>query len=529
MATISVSPGGAVDFQPVVSGSTPIVFSLSGQPSWVTINASSGRVTGTVPTSQPAGSVSFEIVARNCYSNGQAGNEARYPITLNVTLACAPVAIVDSGTGTCVPTDIVTPTLINTIVKGQVVTSFTFTVTGDESAAMPKIVWTTLAEAVLSKVPNTVADYRLVVATGDLPDGTYDFPVYAANCSSPTNNSARTFRIIVGTGVAGSPSTGGGTTGSGCAVAISVAGSHPVDQILNYQLTISGGSTCSVWQTWLLRADGTGGTGGDGAVIGQIDSASSSPGNYTKDVSNLPPGDYLLWGKCNDAGACLDSWVMRPITLTAPGTQPSSGGGCTKPALLPGTYTTSTLAPDGLIALLVTTTPASPVQGVSVKVTNIGGTGKAPTIRPVAGSPHNFSVLVGGPADAVPGTSWQFSVAVTNQCGDSEAQVYTINYVAKPEPPAGCIPASATQPPDSIVTDVVATATTTFTVSGNGTVEVFAPTTLGVQFSRTGNSVVATAKVLGTEDTQIPLLIANTCGSVMRVWTIRGQATAPVL
>lgn len=522
MTTLNTSPGASVDFQPVVSGSTPIVFSLLG-PAWLSINAATGRVTGTVPSTQPAGSVDFTIIAQNCFTDGQPGNEVRKVVTLNVVLSCAPVAIFDSGTGTCVPTDIVTPTLINTIVRGQVVTSFTFKVTGDDSAAMPKVVWTTMAEAVLAKVAGTTADYRLIVATGDLPDGTYDFPVYASNCSSATNNSARTFRIIVGTGVSGPPSTGGG--GEGCTVAITAPGSHPVDRPLAYQLTIAGGSTCSAWQTWLLRADGTGGPAGDGAVAGQNDSTSATPGNYTKDVSNLPPGDYLLWGKCNDAGSCQNAWVMRGITLTAPGTEPSSGGGCVRPALVPATTTTYSSPADRVVFIPVQTTEASPAQGVNLVVTDAGGNGVMPYLRAIAGTARRFSVLVSVPPGAVPGTSRQFTVAPSNPCGAGLPETYTINYVATPTPPANCVPATASQPPDTTVTDLVATATTVFTVAGTDPIEVFSESAMNVSFSRSGNVVTATARVFGGADTQIPIMVGGLCGgTTMRIWTIKGNA-----
>jgi hypothetical protein len=90
----------------------------------------------------------------------------------------------------------------------------------------------------------------------------------------------------------------------------------PVNQTLNYTLSLTSGSATS-WQTWLIAETATGGETGEGA-IGQNDSVGGGPsGAYSKDISNIAPGKYKIWGKANDGGACQNSWATKPIELTA--------------------------------------------------------------------------------------------------------------------------------------------------------------------------------------------------------------------
>lgn len=118
-------------------------------------------------------------------------------------------------------------------------------------------------------------------------------------------------------------STGTGTSGGPCPLTIiNAPATIPVNQTLSYTLSLTSGSATS-WQTWLIAETATGGETGEGA-IGQNDSIGGGPsGAYTKNISNIAPGKYKIWGKANDGGACQNSWATKPIELTAstdPGT-----------------------------------------------------------------------------------------------------------------------------------------------------------------------------------------------------------------
>jgi hypothetical protein len=117
---------------------------------------------------------------------------------------------------------------------------------------------------------------------------------------------------------------GQSNSGGPCALAIiNAPTSIPINETLTYTLSLTSGSSTGVWQTWLLTETGTGGSTGEGAVAGQRDSVGGGPsGVYTKSISNLAPGDYWIWAKVNDGGACQNSWVKKAITLL-----PSTGGG----------------------------------------------------------------------------------------------------------------------------------------------------------------------------------------------------------
>ena len=102
-----------------------------------------------------------------------------------------------------------------------------------------------------------------------------------------------------------------------CQVTITAPSTISVDQTLSYQVSMAQGS-CSGWQTWLIAAGATGGPQGDGYVTGQSHSVGGGPcGSYTKSLSNLAPGNFTLWAKCNDTGSCAGAWITKPITITA--------------------------------------------------------------------------------------------------------------------------------------------------------------------------------------------------------------------
>ena len=115
----------------------------------------------------------------------------------------------------------------------------------------------------------------------------------------------------------------GGSGPQVCQLLITAPDTIANDQTLSYSLALVDG-ICDTWQTWLLTASGTGGTTGDGAFIGQTDSVGGgAAGSYIKNISNLPPGNYKIWGKCNSASSsCNQSWAVKNITITAGTTPP---------------------------------------------------------------------------------------------------------------------------------------------------------------------------------------------------------------
>lgn len=119
--------------------------------------------------------------------------------------------------------------------------------------------------------------------------------------------------------------------GGVCAMSITAPDEIPIDQTLNYTLTMANGS-CGAWQTWLIGELSNGGPAGEGAIIGQTDSVGGAGGAYMKDLRNLSPGTYKLWGRCNDTASCSGAWATRPIVLL-PSSNP--GGGTTGDASWP--------------------------------------------------------------------------------------------------------------------------------------------------------------------------------------------------
>lgn len=530
---IDVAPGGVIDVQAVASGSGPVVFSLQG-PSWLSIGSTSGRITGTVPQDQPPGTVTVTVIAQNCFVDGVAQYESRQELEIVVASGCVAVKIYDSGLANCVPASIVAPTVTNTIVRGQVTTSFSFRILGDTSSVHPKIVWTLTAGAVVSKTNDDNDTYRLIVASEDLQDGTYDYHVYAANCGSPMSNAQQTFRVVVGSGVAGPPS-GGGSNPSGCTVQISAPGSHPIDQPLNVQLTTASGGTCSAWQTWFLNESEPGSAAGTGTAPGQQIPDSPSPGNYIFNVSGMAPGVYKLWGKCNDGSSCQDAWVVRPIQLTAAGTPPSTGGPgtggeCKKPAIVPITPAQFTVPAGSGVSFEMHLTADSPLQGTSVQAFVIGGTGGQVFLSWIEG--RRYFVTARMNADATVGQALTFALRASNPCGVGE-HVMTMTATAgtspppgtpPPPPPAGCVPANATQPPSTTLTGAtLATASTTLTVSGTEPITVSTPSHRNVAINRSGNVVTLTGTFSAVMNDSVPVQVSNPCGSVTRVWAIQAS------
>lgn len=100
-----------------------------------------------------------------------------------------------------------------------------------------------------------------------------------------------------------------------CDVRISAPDSIAVDQPLTTQLALASG-TCSAWQIRLLNEGQTGGPTGTGSVSGQNDPVGSN-GTFTQNISNLTPGNKVIWAKCTDSTTCAGAWATKPILLTA--------------------------------------------------------------------------------------------------------------------------------------------------------------------------------------------------------------------
>jgi len=133
------------------------------------------------------------------------------------------------------------------------------------------------------------------------------------------------------------PSAPPPASGGSCSISITnVSSSVPSNQTLTY--TVSGGNSTS-YQTWLLYSSATPGPTGTGSVSPQFDAvggASDGPStlHYSKNISNIPPGNYLLWAKDNNGAACQDSWVAVPITITAAADPPAPTPAGTVPAAI---------------------------------------------------------------------------------------------------------------------------------------------------------------------------------------------------
>lgn len=132
--------------------------------------------------------------------------------------------------------------------------------------------------------------------------------------------------------------------GGACGMTIAAPDQIPINETLTYTLSMSTGS-CSAWQTWLINASGNGGVNGDGAIGGQYDSVGGGSGGvYNKTISNISPGVYRIWGKCNDAGGCQGAWASKQITLlpsTSTGPDPGTG----QPGEVPATILNLPTAP----------------------------------------------------------------------------------------------------------------------------------------------------------------------------------------
>lgn len=527
MATINVTPGGTVDYTPTVTGSQPVTFSMSGAPTWLSINQLSGRVTGTVPTEQPAGSLNFDIIAQNCFQDGQPGNTVRQPMTIIVGSNCQPVSIHDSQTASCVPLQITTTTSTNTIAKGQVRTDFTIRAEGDDNIGAPIVLWVNSAGATLAKIPGTARDYKLEISSGQLEDGTYDYTVYGVNCrqnlGTPLASTERKFTVIVGTGAGGPPATGGGGGGS-CAATINAPGSHPVDQVLNYQMALTTGGSCGGWQTWFLHAGQTGGPNGEGAVIGQVDSVGISPGSYTKDVSGFAPGNYVIWARCNDGGSCQATWVTKPIQLTAAGTPPGTGGPgtpCTSPKLVPIEPENFSMRPGSQISFEVWLANDSPVEGVALTAHDAVGTPAdggylRTTIGWIEGRRYNLTISM--PPQNMPPSS-NLLIRATNPCGQAQISMQ----VARDDTAVpNCTHTILSAPPTSQITDITQVVSALFPYTGDMPVHMYSPTHPNVWFaSAAGNTMKAEGQFQNGSHNVV--VTARSCDGFesSAVWNIR--------
>lgn len=496
MATINVTPGSAVAYTATVTGSQPITFRLSGHPDWLSIDPLSGRLSGTVPADQAAGSLNFDIIAENCFSDGQPGNSVRKPMTIVVGSTCQPVTIFDSNTASCVPLQLVSTTYTNTIVKGQEWTDFTVRAEGDDSPGQPLVLWTNAAGATLTKVPGTERDYKLQIDSGHLEDGTYPYTVFGMNCRSTTSLVAtveRVYTLVVGTGVGGPPSSGGGGGGN-CTATINAPGSHPIDRVLNYQMA---GAPCAAWQTWFLYPGQTGGPNGDGAIIGQPDSVGVSPGSYTKDVSSFEPGNYVIWAKCNDGSTCQDSYVTKPIQLLPAGMDPSSGGSgtpCAAPKLVPIVPATFSMRPGSRISFEIWLTDDSPVGGVSVTARDAVGTppdGAYLQTTVAWISSRRYNLTVNFPPQNMPPTS-TLVIEARNPCGLATYQM-TVNRddSAAPTTP-NCVPTKLSAPPATQIVDISQVLSTLIPYTGSVPVQFYSTSHPNVWFSlAAGNTIKA--------------------------------------
>ena len=114
-----------------------------------------------------------------------------------------------------------------------------------------------------------------------------------------------------------------------CSMSITAPAQIPINHTLTYTLALGSG-TCDAWQTWLINASGDGGAAGDGAIGGQYDSTGGGPGGvYNKDISNISPGTYRIWGRCSSSsGGCLGAWASKQvILLPSDSTTPDPGTG----------------------------------------------------------------------------------------------------------------------------------------------------------------------------------------------------------
>lgn len=532
MPTINATPWSLIDYTPQVSGSQPITFALdSTAPAWLSINQLSGRVTGTVPAGQPAGPLNFDILAQNCFRDGQPGNTVRQPMTIIIGSECQPVSIYDSNTASCLPLRIESTTFKNTIAKGQVTTDFTIRAEGDDAPGQPIILWTNAAGATLARVPGTERDYKLQIASANLEDGTYDYPVYGSNCrpisGTPVATTERRFTVVVGTGVGGPPSSSGGGGGN-CTAVINAPGSHPIDRPLDYQMEIAAGGSCGAWQTWLLYAGETGGTAGTGSVPGQIDSVGLSPGSYRKDVSNLAPGNYVLWAKCNDpSGAtCRDTFVTKPITLTAAGTAPGTGNPgtpCKEPRLVPIVPVRFSMRPGSQISFEVWLTEDSPVEGVTVTASD-DIAGSSPTVAHLQTTVawiegRRFNLTIAMPTrDILPVST--FTIRAVNPCGRASYQM-VVDRDDDTTPIPNCTPATVSTPPTTQITQPSQVVNTLIPYTGN-LPSTFSPTHPNVWFvSWYGNTIKAEGEfAYGSHDVVVSFRHCdNSVTSV--VWNIR--------
>lgn len=87
----NVVAGKAVSITPTASGMGTVTWSASDLPSWLSINASTGKITGTAPSS--AANVSFTVTATSSY-----GETASHAVTFKVVSGLAPTNSPSAGT-----------------------------------------------------------------------------------------------------------------------------------------------------------------------------------------------------------------------------------------------------------------------------------------------------------------------------------------------------------------------------------------------------------------------------------------------
>ncbi len=94
MGQHNISPGKTLTISPTVTGTPPYSFGLINQPSWVSINQTTGVMTAVCPATAAIGSTfSFALSAANC--NGSGSDAETMVLTVSTATNCDPVVIAD--------------------------------------------------------------------------------------------------------------------------------------------------------------------------------------------------------------------------------------------------------------------------------------------------------------------------------------------------------------------------------------------------------------------------------------------------
>ncbi len=358
--TASATVGTAFSYQ-ITATNSPTSFGASGLPAGLTINTTSGLISGTPTT---AGTATVTLSATNSGGTGSA------PLTLTVTAVSAPPVITSSLTASAT--------------KGS---AFSYQITATNSptsfgaTGLPAGLTINTTSGLISGTPTAAGSSNLTLSatnSGGTGNASLVLTVSAPLPGAPAITSSLTASGTVGAAfsyqiAATNSPTGFAATGLPAGLAV-----NTVSGLISGAPTVAGTSNVT------LSATNSGGTGSASLVL---------------TVSAAVPGAPVITSSLTSS-ATVGVAFSYQITAT---NSPSSFGATGLPA---------GLTVNSVSGLISGTPTAAGISSVTLSATNTGGTGSASLALTVAVGPP--VITNSGTASATKGTAFSYQITATN-------------------------------------------------------------------------------------------------------------------